>query len=552
MSMLSTDKPNGHFPYTALLFDTVPIGIVFQGHDGTVGAANPAAQEMIGLSLEQLRGIAPVDERFHTVHEDGSPWPFNEHPGRTALRTGQTVREVMGIFKPSISSYTWIRIVATPVFGSDKKRVKGVYAIFEDITERKATLDELAESRQRLELATQHTGVGIWDSNPRTGKTIWNETMYSLYGVRHGEFTGDADYWLTRVHADDRERTGRERRMALDSGKPREREFRILWPNGEVRYLRSTSKVLRDGEGKPVRVLGTTVDVTERRLAEERLHSTLESIGDAFVAFDRDWRYDYVNDQAERLIGMTREELIGRVLWEVLPGALGTPREISYRKAAEGVPQVFEHYYEQWGRWFQVRCFPRTGGGITVYFVDLSERKRLESALERQAHFDFLTGLASRAHFMELAESELARAARYGEKLSILMMDIDHFKQINDSHGHKVGDRVLKRLAEVCRETLRSVDIAGRIGGEEFAVLLPETDPAEALEVAERLRAAIAAASVPMEHGLPVKFSVSIGVTSVAPVGDDVGALLDNADRALYAAKNAGRNRVVATRLISQ
>jgi diguanylate cyclase (GGDEF)-like protein len=96
------------------------------------------------------------------------------------------------------------------------------------------------------------------------------------------------------------------------------------------------------------------------------------------------------------------------------------------------------------------------------------------------------------------------------------------------------------------------VDIAGRIGCEEFAVLLPETGPAEALDVAERLRAAIAAASVPMKRGLPVKFSVSIGVTSMALAGDDIDALLDSADRALYAAKNAGRNRVVATRPLSQ
>ena len=131
------------------------------------------------------------------------------------------------------------------------------------------------------------------------------------------------------------------------------------------------------------------------------------------------------------------------------------------------------------------------------------------------------------------------------------MMDIDHFKQINDGHGHKVGDRVLERLAAVCRETLRAVDIAGRIGGEEFAVLLPQTDPAEALEVAERLRAAMAAASVPMEQGPPLKFSVSIGVTSLTLAGDDVGALLDSADRALYAAKNAGRNRVIATSPLS-
>ncbi len=176
--------------------------------------------------------------------------------------------------------------------------------------------------------------------------------------------------------------------------------------------------------------------------------------------------------------------------------------------------------------------------------ADVTERKSLEEAVARQAQIDYLTGAFNRGHFMERAELELGRAVRYGNELSIFMMDIDFFKQINDRHGHKVGDSVLKKLAEVCQVTLRANDIFGRLGGEEFAVLLPETDKTSAVEVAERLREAIAHAKVPLEGGLPVQFTVSIGVTSMSPMDGSMDELLHIADTALYDAKNSGRNKV--------
>jgi diguanylate cyclase (GGDEF)-like protein len=146
---------------------------------------------------------------------------------------------------------------------------------------------------------------------------------------------------------------------------------------------------------------------------------------------------------------------------------------------------------------------------------------------------------------MEQGELELRRAIRYDNSLSIFMMDVDFFKQVNDSHGHKVGDAVLKKLAEVCHQTMRDVDIVGRVGGEEFAILLPETGIEEAAEVAERLREAIANAKVPLPAGgLPIHFTVSIGVASLSTKDDNMDLLLYLADKALYAAKSSGRNRV--------
>lgn len=172
------------------------------------------------------------------------------------------------------------------------------------------------------------------------------------------------------------------------------------------------------------------------------------------------------------------------------------------------------------------------------------ENRSAQEELERRAYTDYLTGLANRRHFLEQAESELVRTMRYERGLSLLMLDLDHFKAINDTYGHKVGDLVLKKLSEICRAALRDVDLVGRMGGEEFAVLLPETESDQAMQAAERLRTAIARAHVPLGSGLPLRFTASLGVTTLREKDANIDMLLNQADQALYQAKNEGRNRV--------
>lgn len=172
------------------------------------------------------------------------------------------------------------------------------------------------------------------------------------------------------------------------------------------------------------------------------------------------------------------------------------------------------------------------------------ENRYTYDELERRAYYDYLTGLANRRYFLESAEHELTRASRYGSELSIVMMDVDHFKQVNDTYGHKVGDTVLQKLSEISRATLRDIDVIGRVGGEEFAILLPETGSDQAMEAAERLRAALAAAKVAMPSGLPLQFTVSLGVATLEGKDTNIDMLLNQADQALYRAKSEGRNRV--------
>ncbi len=178
---------------------------------------------------------------------------------------------------------------------------------------------------------------------------------------------------------------------------------------------------------------------------------------------------------------------------------------------------------------------------------DITEQVRLRKELENQARTDFLTGLPNRRYFLELAEQEFLRTLRYKKPLSILMMDIDFFKSVNDRYGHKAGDLVLQKLASVCIGILREVDVIGRMGGEEFAVLLPETPGTYATEVAERLRKALENAEVVIEDQVTALcFTVSIGVTSINSHKTTVDKMLQDADAALYQAKNTGRNKVVA------
>ena len=180
---------------------------------------------------------------------------------------------------------------------------------------------------------------------------------------------------------------------------------------------------------------------------------------------------------------------------------------------------------------------------------DITSRLTLERELVLQARTDPLTGLYNRRHFLELAEQELSRAKRYEKPLSMLMIDLDEFKAINDSNGHQTGDNVLRKIAEICRLTLREVDIIGRMGGEEFAILLPESDAAQAMEVAERLRLRIADATIPLEQQGELSCTASIGAATLDGADIDVDQLLNLADKGMYEAKRSGRNQVRAKSL---
>ncbi len=234
-------------------------------------------------------------------------------------------------------------------------------------------------------------------------------------------------------------------------------------------------------------------------------------------------------------------------------GFVGTITDITGQKQAEKVlkdyNQMLQSQVEERTQSLQNALAERTQ--LLVHQSELNERLVAKTAALRKANeqlntlatTDSLTGVVNRREFFRLAEQELARARRYSHPTALMMMDIDHFKRVNDQYGHAIGDDALRHFTGICRQEMRSEDVIGRLGGEEFAILLPETDVESAQILAERIRASLTQSSVNTQAE-PLQMSVSIGVTERAEGETQLKALLQRADSALYEAKNQGRNRV--------
>jgi diguanylate cyclase (GGDEF)-like protein/PAS domain S-box-containing protein len=291
-----------------------------------------------------------------------------------------------------------------------------------------------------------------------------------------------------------------------------------------------------------------SLNVARKNLLEsERRFRILASGAFEGIAITSQGKFLDVNTQLAQLLGYKQNEMIGQPIINFIAPEDQDRVMANIRDGTESNLEL--EMLRKDGSRVLVESHGQTTvqGGIPIRLTairDITERKIFEAELKRQAHIDHLTGVSNRGHFMVQAEQELSRAVRYDNPLSLYMLDIDFFKKVNDNYGHKIGDLVLIKLAEVCRQTLREVDIIGRVGGEEFVILLPETDLVEATEVAERLRESIAKSKVPLESGLPLHFTVSIGVTSLVSKDDNMDVLLNLADKALYEAKEKGRNRV--------
>ncbi|MFD1625817.1 diguanylate cyclase [Azospirillum griseum] len=291
------------------------------------------------------------------------------------------------------------------------------------------------------------------------------------------------------------------------------------------------------------------------RLSEERLQGIIGLAQDAILTADDRLTITLFNQAAERLFGYDAAEILGQPLSILIPEPLRAGHEASVAEFGAGPVQsrVMASRREVVGLTRDGREFPAEvsiakmrhahGRIYTAVIRDVSERKRVETELRRMATTDPLTGLHNRRRFWELAEVEIARLRRYGRPVSVLMLDIDRFKTINDRFGHAVGDQALCALAAVCQAEVRDTDHIGRLGGEEFAIILPETDLPAAREVAERLRQRLAATDIPCLDGV-LRMTVSVGVTLCRDGDVTIERALVRADRALYTAKANGRNRV--------
>lgn len=311
------------------------------------------------------------------------------------------------------------------------------------------------------------------------------------------------------------------------------------------------------------RLMAVLSDITQQerrerllRKTDAWLHAIMTNIADyALVSLDAQGRIDGWNDSITRVTGFDAA-IQGQSYALFYPPGSASAAQCSERlQEAERNGWALDEGLRQRadGSQFWGSCLispmperSRRGSDEPAYCLiirDISDKRDISDNLRRATYSDHLTGVANRRAFFEAGERELARRQQGSRTLAMLMLDADHFKGINDRHGHPAGDAVLQHLARTMQAQCRDVDVLARLGGEEFAILLPAVDQQDALGVAERLRAEVAAYPATYE-GQPIAYTVSIGVALLQPEHSTLDGLIKAADQALYHAKQSGRNRV--------
>lgn len=286
----------------------------------------------------------------------------------------------------------------------------------------------------------------------------------------------------------------------------------------------------------------------------------VEAAEDGILVIDKSHHIILYNDGARRIFGFSEDEVLGMGIDMLLPERFRLQHGMMIEEFGSGMV-VTKHMGQRARQIYGQRkdgsefiasvqimkLGTKDGVGPGKYYAaivrDISENKKTEEELLRLAATDPLTGAFNRREFTAIADREALRSSRYHHSLSILMLDLDHFKRLNDTYGHAAGDKALQRFTTLCCNALRNVDIFGRWGGEEFVALLPETDVEGAAIISERLRK-IVADNVLVYNDHKISFSVSIGIAQYKDGEVSIDAPLGRADSAVYDAKKAGRNRI--------
>ena len=436
--------------------------------------------------------------------------------------------------------------------------VAGVDAV-RSFDERRAAAEKAqAAERRRVEALTQRSPVGIFETDAQGHMLYLNERLGEMSGIAPG--AADDVAIAGAVHPDDLEVVATAWFQAVTTGGDFDVDYRYLRPDGSVCWAIGHASPISDGEGGVAGYLGTVQDVTELRQreaalreAEERFRHAFEHalIGVALVSPEGEWLR--VNRRMCTMTGYREDELLGMSFQEIThPDDLELDLAESTQLLAGEIDgyEMQKRYLRADGEpiWVQLSVsLVRGDDEEPLYFVsqvqDVTERRREESKLRKMADTDPLTGLANRRRFADDLAREVAKSGRDGSDLALLLLDIDGFKLINDTLGHRAGDDLLRRVAETLTLRTRKTDIAGRLGGDEFAVLLPGADRAAARAAADGVLNSIRAEAFQFED-VEVRASVSIGVVMARDVDDPAVTLLAGADKAMYAAKAAGRGRV--------
>ncbi|MGN5136701.1 sensor domain-containing diguanylate cyclase [Aeromonas sp. 164P] len=390
------------------------------------------------------------------------------------------------------------------------------------------------------------------------GRYIYaNQAVLELFGCTLAELQGKDDRAFFDL--DFSEDLRRNDRQVLEQQVTIAREeINYLKATGEKRFYWTVKKPIHDRDGKLIGLCGISTDITEHKLIEARLaeqHQLLEIIlanVDAHIYMkDNQHRFLYVNQKVADLLGLPAEQIINRRDDEVIPAASACQLwrldnrvfETGELQAGEEMltdPEGNQHYY-----WSVKVPFLLGNGTQTLIGIssDITELHQLKEQLQYQSVRDGLTGLYNRRFFFELCEKNLSLDMRHHLTSVLMVLDVDQFKCINDRYGHPLGDRALIHLGRVMQSVLRSEDVLARIGGDEFAILLPNTTLVAAASLAERLRKLVMQSPLPLADGDKLVITISAGLVENGD-GELMESLYARADQMLYQAKQDGRNCV--------
>jgi PAS domain S-box-containing protein len=324
----------------------------------------------------------------------------------------------------------------------------GWVASVADISRQKRQRQEAHEQEQRLALAMDAGRLGAWDWDLTSGRVHWSAALERIHGLEEGAFAGTLDAYRSDIHPDDLERVLSTFSRTTTGKAKHHLEYRIVRPDGEVRWLEAWGQLLHDPQGQPARMVGVCTDVSERVTADERLreamlltqraHSEaelasqelreiLEGIGDPFVVYGADWRFRYINRAAGEIFSQagrgTAESLIGSSLWEVYPDLLGSPFEREMRRSAEErSPVVFEEFYATRQSWSEVRCYPMPDGGTAVVWKDITHRKRAQESQQLLSEASRILG-SSLDYEQTLASVARAVVPRLADWCTVTVLD---------------------------------------------------------------------------------------------------------------------------------
>jgi diguanylate cyclase (GGDEF)-like protein/PAS domain S-box-containing protein len=426
----------------------------------------------------------------------------------------------------------------------------------------------LARER-RMQLALQVARMSTWEWNVETGEVGWSRELEALDGVVPESFGGTFQSFLDLVHADDLDRVRQTVGEAAATRGSFEIEFRIVLPDGQIRWRTVAGEVAPDEAGQPMRMIGVARDITDRKEADERLrqvegrYRTLVErlpLVSYVEGLDEESAL-YISPQIAELAGHTPEEWVADPSFfasvlhpddrdRVLSGFAsmhesGEQHECEYRLIARDGREIWIH---------DAAVVVRDATGAPLYaqgyMIDISERKRHEEVLQRsqdqlqrqlqrieyQALHDALTDLPNRTLFGDRAEQALLIAKRDGAGFAVMLIDLDRFKEVNDTLGHPSGDLLLREIAGRLRRALRESDTVARLGGDEFGVVAPGlSDGATARAFADKLREELAEPVV--VGGLTIEVEASVGIAIYPDHGEDVETLTRHADVSMYVSK---------------